>query len=61
MVSVREGSVMPDPVLDCPVSDAPHHDDNDDSDVSMIDSDSDSSMDVSAIDNVPMSTPKCHS
>ncbi|KAK2164391.1 hypothetical protein LSH36_64g00024 [Paralvinella palmiformis] len=45
-----EESVMPDPVLGCPVSDTSHDDHNDDSDVSMIDSDSDSSMDVSAPD-----------
>ena len=50
MVSVMEESVMPDPVLGCPVSDTSHDDYNDDSDVSMIDSDSDSSMDVSAPD-----------
>ena len=48
MVSVTEESVMPDPVPGCPVRGASHDDDTDDSDTSMIDSDSDSSMDVSA-------------
>ena len=56
MVSVMEESVIPDYVLDSPIRDASHDDHNDDSNVSMIDSDSDSSMDVSAPDLSMMSS-----